>query len=193
MEKNKIIRKYLLPRVFFVTALGVVGGAVVYNAAELKNEVYETNRQHTVTDPFFVACAALLAALVMWYIVGTYKDANKAAVNVARDYIKKAIKDYPDLADFESVLSNDRAMKHLAAVIANNLRPSEQKEVKDIVLKTDLIFDPLKKEEAYKQIEQVIKNHIHVHPEFIPNIYGEMGYAEHNYIICARNKNNRQK
>ena len=186
--KNKIIKQYLLPRFVFVGMWGVALVPVIYGVTDFKNKIENKVVQNTAKDPMFLSLITLVAGLIGWYIIGMQKDANKMAISVAREYINKAIKEHPDLEDFASVLSNDRAMRHVAATIANNLRPSEQKQLKETLMRTQSVIDPLKMEDAYKQVEQIIKDHIHVHPEFLPNLYGEMAYAEHTYVLPTMQK-----
>lgn len=186
--KNKIIKQYLLPRFVFVGMWGVALVPVIYGVTDLKNKIENKVVQNTAKDPMFLSLITLVAGLIGWYVVGMQKDANKMAISVAREYINKAIKEHPDLEDFASVLSNDRAMRYVAATIANNLRPSEQKQLKETLMRTQSVVEPLKMEDAYKQVEQIIKDHIHVHPEFLPELYGEMAYAEHTYVLPTMQK-----
>ena len=102
------------------------------------------------------------------------------------------MKEHPKIKEFESVLNNKKALKSVATMISNSLRPSEQERVlavaNELLLKTQNteIKDQEKialTKKAYSEIIKIIKEHAAVHPDFINEIYAAMAYAETTFVM----------
>lgn len=179
----------MLPRVIvigtYVTLVTSAVASAVVLVEKYKNN--ETCKETTAKVPYIMGFG-LIIAVVLWYIIDTNKNMNKFAKNAAENYIKSALVSHKELGDFNEILSNPRAMQYIATFIANNLRESEQKQIVSIISKTEQAVAPLNMDQAYQQINKIIEEHILLHPEFIPSLYSEMAYANHNYIVKNRHK-----
>ena len=139
--------------------------------------------------PVAIPCVGtgFLALVILWHALSLKSTANDFMLNAAQEYMKNLMKNKPEFKDFAQVIDNPYATKYLTTVISNSLRESEQKQIVKIIDQTERYFEPLQLEQAYKQIEQIINEHVHLHPEFLPSIYREMAYANHTYIWRAQN------
>jgi len=201
LKTNKIITKSLLPGLLLATSFSVATvGACAFAAkksAQINGRV--TNRDYRLIT---------LIALVLFFIIfntcnntcNKYKKAEKFSMLVAKRYIKKASKDFPDLKDFDEVLTNPNAMRNIATIISNQLHSSEQKLIRDIVSDATIKWKKYEKNKtltesqlffiskkicakACADIAQVLNEHASVHPEFLSNIYKFMAYADTMYVV----------
>ena len=104
----------------------------------------------------------------------------------ALKYLKQLFVNQPELKEFENVLSNPEALDKVAAYVFNNLRPSEQQEIHDILGESYLVahminqylknLDPkvdvldvkriTEVEKLKGRVIKVVENHARFHPEF---------------------------
>lgn len=196
LKTNKIITKSLLPGLLLATSFSV---ATVGACAFAAKQSAQINGRVTNHDYRLMTLIALVLFCIIFNTCNKYKKAEKFSMLVAKRYIKNASKDFPDLKDFDEVLNNPNAMRNIATIISNQLRSSEQKLIRDIVSdamekwekqeKTDGITNSrlyfISKKicaKACADIAQVLKEHASVHPEFLPNIYKTMAYADTMYV-----------
>lgn len=190
--KNKIVKKYTLPRfallggyaLIVISFVGLITNAIDKHQSE---KTQHAQYQKIMFSVYGLAASALLA----YHYYNTKHDAQKFVNNFVCEYIKNLTNSDTDFAKFQHLINNPQVLQYIGNFISNNLRVSEQKEIINLIEKTEQIVNPLKVEDAYKKIEQIIQNHIHVHPEFIPNIYSEFVRAEHLYY--RQNQNSKQK
>lgn len=139
-------------------------------------------RGHIVEGGFVVGIVALIAV----FMSEVNKKLDKAAANTALKYLKQLFVNQPELKKFESVLSNPKALDKVAAYVFNNLRPSEQQEIHNILEESYLVahminqylknLDPkadimdvkriTEVENLKDRVIEIIKNHAKIHPEF---------------------------
>lgn len=197
LKTNKIITKSLLPGLLLATSFSVATVGTCVFAAKQSAQINGRNTNH---DYRLMTIIALVLFCIIFNTCNKYKKAEKFSMLVAKRYIKNASKDFPDLKDFDEVLTNTNAMRNIATIISNQLRSSEQKLIRDIVSdamekwekqeKTDGITNSrlyfISKKicaKACADITQVLKEHASVHPEFLPNIYKTMAYADTTYVV----------
>lgn len=192
MKKNQIVKKYVLPRLFVIGGIGVVMTTAACGVVAL---TMKHNNQNTKKALLTIPLVGIgfVTAIVIWNALSDKKYATEYTSNTFGKYIGNLMSENTEFQDFNEVLSNPQAMKYIATVISNSLRKSEQKRILEIMARAEQYIDPLSAEEAYKQIEQVIREHIQLHPEFLPSLYREMAYANHTYIWRAKNWNTKQK
>jgi len=192
MKKNQIVKKYVLPRLFVIGGMGVVmtSAACGVVALTMKHN-NQSNKKSLLTIPLIGV--GFVTAIVIFNTLSDRKYAREYTANTFGKYIGNLMAEKNEFQDFNEVLSNPNAMKYIATVISNSLHKSEQKRILDIMAKAEQYIEPLDPEEAYRQIEQVIREHTQLHPEFLPSLYSEMAYANHTYIWRAKNWNTKQK
>jgi len=201
LQTNKIISKALLPKLAITLALsfGVPATCVYVAKQKIKNSERIGNR-----DTWLMSLTAFLLFGLCFCTYNKYKEAEKFSTIVARKYLKESAKDMPEMKIFDRVLTNPKALTNVANLVFNSLRPSEQKMVKDIVSKA--LADVQKYEICYLEDEEisaisrksfakarediikVIQGHASVHPEFVPNVYKAMAYADMTYIVQQRTR-----
>jgi len=188
-QANKMILKHFLPAVIAVAITGTGAlGLVSYKIYE-ETKTEKGIDLRTALSPFIVLYAL---CLIIIPLAGTYKKTKKFASHAAREYIIAAMKEYPELKQFQKVLSNRHAMNHLATVISNNLRPSEQEIISETVFKMKLKLPlPTRQEhklvrETLDKVVKVVEEHGLVHPEFISKVYMEMARADAAYIYSQQ-------
>jgi hypothetical protein len=102
------------------------------------------------------------------------------------------MQEHPEIKEFESVLNNKKALKSVATMISNSLRPSEQERVlyisNELLRKTQNTAITRQEKvmltkNAYSEIIKIIKEHAAVHPDFINEIYVAMARAETTFVI----------
>jgi len=193
---NKIAGKNILPQLLLAIALsGTTIGAGVYTAKQ-NMETADSLAKH---DKWLIVLMA--AILVCLYIDAylQYRKLEKLSATVARKYLKQSVKDRPEMKDFDKVLDNPQAMKDIAILISNSLRPSERKLVDDIISKALaklhkyerfdiedaqlLIVSKKIFAKACADIIKIIKEHSSVHPEFIHDVYSALVYSDMIYIV----------
>ncbi len=135
-------------------------------------------RGHIVEGTFVIGIIVFIAM----FMSEANKKLDKAAVNTALKYLKQLFVNQPELKKFESVLSNPKALDKVAAYAFNNLRPSEQQEIHDILGESYLVAHMIKNldpkadvldvkritevENLKDRVIEVVKNHARFHPEF---------------------------
>ena len=191
VQANKMILKYFLPAIIAVAITGA-GALGLINYKILQDVKTEKGvNLRTALSPFIVLYAL---CLIIIPLAGSYKKTRKFASHAAREYIIAAMKEYPELKQFQKVLSNRRAMNRLATVISNNLRPSEQKTISETVFKMKLQLPlPIREEqklvrETLNKVVKIVEEHELVHPEFISKVYIEMARADATYVFSQQNQ-----
>ncbi len=189
MKANKILLKHLLPT--FLTAGTVITamtGVIFYaGAQEIKD-----NKEVRAQDVFMTAVVFGGLALLILPLIDSYKSSNKFASKTARKYIKQIMQEHPELKDFDSVLTNQQALKSITTMISNSLRPEEQKRVLNIITRVQQYVyrstpdAVIAMQAAQKEIIQILQEHAAVHPNFVTEIYAAMAYADTTYVIPAR-------
>ena len=196
MEKmNNMILKHFLPAIIAIVI--TTTGASYLIGYKFSKDIKEKQaiERTTAWSPVLVLYAL---SLIIIPLVGSYKKTKKFAAHAAREYIVDTMKDYPDLKKFQQVLCNRKAMNHLATIISNNLRPSEQKIISDAVFNMKMQL-PLPKDQeialvrkTLNEVVKVIGEHASVHPEFIDKVYMEMARADMIYIFSTQKENEAQ-
>lgn len=188
MKANKILTKHLLPS-FLTGGIAITSiflAVIVTGAQELKNKKEVSSQDIFISVVIFGAISLLFCPLI-----DSYKSSNKFTSNTTRKYLQQIMKEYPELKDFESVLKNPHALKNVATVISNSLRPEEQQRVLNAISKIQQrVHCPAKEQvvamlAAQKQIIQILQEHAATDPQFINEIYAQMAYAETTYVIPA--------
>ena len=197
LKTNKIITKSLLPGLLLATSFSVATVGTCVFAAKQSAQINGRNTNH---DYRLMTIIALILFCIIFNTCNKYKKAEKFSMLVAKRYIKNASKDFPDLKDFDEVLTNTNAMKNIATIISNQLHSSEQKLIRDIVSDATIKWKKYEKNKtltksqlffiskkicakACADIAQVLNRHASVHPEFLSNIYKFMAYADTTYVV----------
>lgn len=186
--KNKIIQKYTLPRFalfggYLLVVTSFVGAVInIVDEQKFEEQIHAKHQKNIISAYVLVTC------MLLAYLYRDIKNGAKTTLNNAvREYIKNLMDSDKDFADFQHLINNPEVLQHIGNFISNSLRINEQKQIADIIAKTEYIVNPLGIGVAYKQIEQIISDHIHVHPEFVPNLYSEITRAEHIYYWHKEN------
>ena len=201
LKINKIAIKAILPELVLTFALSAVTlGAGVYTA----NKTVKTTGQITTHDKWLLTLMAFMLFYIYLDTYCRYRKVKNFSAHVARKYLRKSMKDMPEMKIFGNLLDNPKAMKNIATLIFNSLRPSEQKLVKNIV--SDTLAGIKKYEKCYLEDEQlefickklfvkasgditkIIQEHASVHPEFIQNIYKSMAHTDMIYTRQQRTR-----
>ena len=195
MSINKIKQKYLTKLAVLYGTYGLAGAlalcGVIHTTESAKKDPKTTRIVSTVMYSLSISAVSLM---FLWIMLDNNKRANKFALHATQNYIKSVIENDSELKPYESVILNKDAMQQIATTISNHLRPSEQQDVLDVI-------ESLAKQEkitskdldiAYKNIRQIIEDHIHVHPEFMPIIISQLGNADYlAYVKKQQEKNAR--
>lgn len=192
MEKpqtNKMILKHFLPAII---ALAIMfAGAFSFIGYKIHRDSKTPNgvNLRTALSPIVVLYALILMIIPL---ISTYRKTKKFAAHAAREYITIAMKTYPELKQFQQVLTDKKSLNYLATIISNELneRPSERKLISDTIFKMNLQL-PLPKEKevalirkTLNEVIEVIQGHEMVDQErFITKIYMEMARADMMYIF----------
>lgn len=192
MKKNQIVKKYVLPRLFVMGSIGALITSAAFGVVALTVK-YNNQDQAGKKIPLTVPFIAFVTSVIILNALSDRKYATEFTSDKFGKYVKDLMSKNTEFQDFNAVLYNPKAMKYIATVISNSLRDSEQKRILDIMVKSEQYINPLKPEDAYKQIEQIIREHVQLHPEFLPMLYKEMAYANHTYIWRAQNWKAKQK
>ena len=173
---------------FFPFFGGGIYGAI-NSAVSLSRETKENKTAGSyILIAGFSSVSVLFAAMFLFCFLEMRGLANKFSLRTAHSYIKRLIEDHPELSEFESILNNPDALKRLAAMISNELRPSEQKQVSKILDEINKI-DPndtekgTKLENIRQNICDVIQSHAMVHPEFIEKVHNTVLSENHKAYI----------
>ena len=189
-KTNKIILKHLLPGAIIVSIsasamLGLFGYAVTTDKAP-----YSAQNKSAV--PVNVLIVLFGLCFILCILADSYNTDKKFASLVARKFLKQTMQEHPEIKEFESVLYNKKALKSVATMISNSLRPSEQERVLYIaneLLRKTQNTDITRQEKvaltkkAYSEIIKIIKEHAAVHPDFINEIYAAMARAETTFVM----------
>ncbi len=166
-------------------------------------------RGHILEGGFVVGIVALIAV----FMSEVNKKLDKAAANTALKYLKQLFVNQPELKEFENVLSNPEALDKVAAYVFNNLRPSEQQEIHDILGESYLVahminqylknLDPkadvldvkriTEVEKLKGRVIEVVENHARFHPEFrngLKTLLLELNYKIYRDELAEQNRAN---
>ena len=166
-------------------------------------------RGHIVEGSFVIGIIVFIAV----FMSEINKKLDAATANTALKYLKQLLVKQPELKNFESVLSNPKALNKVAAYTFNNLRPSEQQEIhnmleesylaahtinqyiKNLELKKDTvdITRIMEVENLKDRIIEVVKNHARFHPEFrvgLETLLFSLDYEIHRDELAEYNKAN---
>lgn len=192
MEKpqtNKMILKHFLPAIIALAIL--FSGAFSFIGYKIHRDSKTPNgvNLRTALSPIVVLYALILMIIPL---ISTYRKTKKFAAHATREYITIAMKTYPELKQFQQVLTDKKSLNYLATIISNELneRPSERKLISDTIFKMNLQL-PLPKEKevalirkTLNEVIEVIQGHEMVDQErFISKIYMEMARADMMYIF----------
>lgn len=166
-------------------------------------------RGHIVEGGFVIGIIAFIAI----FMHEVNKKLNTAATNTALKYLKQLFISQPELKDFESVLSNPKALDKVAAYTFNNLRPSEQQQIHNMLEENCLVAHMINKnlktltaqskttdtkqimeiENLKDRIIEIIKDHAKIHPEFkagLETLLFGLNYEIYRDELTQYNKNN---
>lgn len=197
VQRNIILSKKLTPYITIVALLFGVGIYGAVNSAVSLNRDTKGNKNvgSYILISGFSSVGVLLAAMFLFCVLEMRGLANEFTSRTVRLYIKRLIQEHPELSEFQSVLDNPDALKRLAAMISNELRPSEQKQVSRILDEIEKI-DPndaereTKLENIRQNIGDIIKSHAMVHPEFIEKVRSVVLSENHKAYIKQQQMKN---
>lgn len=190
MSINKIVSMKARPYV-----VGVSAGVIMWIGGILGNKNLVSLSQKSSNENllyveiigfciFNVALINLLAFIVLFYLVPTYENGNKFAAESAKNYLTKAMKQNPKLAEYQSVLQDSTAMKNIAANIVGELRPSEQKRILQLVNQIEVDATKEQLQRVHDEIVKVIDGHSAVHPEFLEYLHSLLVGVD--YVMYVR-------
>ena len=187
-KRNKIISKRLLPATL-IAGIAVPAAFAAFGYMAFDETKDKPLRESTEFIVLSAMMASACACLVLFPIIVAYKNDYEFASHAAREYLKQEIKNHPEMKTFEKVLSNPRAIRTVATMIANSLHKSEQKlvtaAIEEIVeAETKTKADKIAAvKQAHAKIVKVIQEHATTHPEFINEVYATMARADMTYVI----------
>ena len=192
-KRNKIISKRLLP------ATVIAGIAIPFLFAVLFNTTFNETKDAPKEDKALSFSLSVLFAIfgacfLAIPIADAYSSDYEFASHVAREYLKKEIQEHPELKTFEKVLHNPRALRSVATMISNHLRPSEQKLVMKAIdemisTKTRTTAEKIAiTKQAHAKIVKIIQEHASVYPEFIDEVLVAMAHADTIYVMPAQQR-----
>lgn len=174
---NKITARFSAPYII----MGVVGASTVVGATVIKaqeNEyIAEMQRNNTyvedsmLSDSMYLALivAGLLAVFVGFAAAPDY--AHRTANVLAEKYLRDMMKKYPELKQYESVLSNKNSLSALTTLICNGLDKETGKQIIAIVRGADNISNEdepeTKKDNMVKKIFDIVNMYASKHPEYV--------------------------
>jgi RecG-like helicase len=189
MKTNKILLKHLAPTLVTAgCAITLITGTLVYAGVSGIKDTGKLRAQDIFISTTILAALAMLVSPV----IDSYKSSDKFASKTASKYIKQVMKEHPELKDFDSVLTNPKALKSVTTMISNSLSPKNQKRILQSIQKVQqYAYHSVPKtisamQEAQKEIVQILQEHAAVHPNFINEIYAAMAYADTTYVMPAK-------
>ena len=203
IKNNKVINKIVLPKAMALCLLlGMATTASVYITQSEAAQKAGNIRKQDIW--LMVPIIALMVIFFYLELLSDYKRGEKYLMPVVRKYLKEEIKNVPVMKLYEQILDNHEAMLGLSALAFNSLRPSERKEVAQIILNSYNRSRNIEKYSAYESVSKynafesvslrrkeirkiydetqgkiiaIIKAHASAHPEFIDDICVAMAKA----------------
>ncbi len=189
MTTNKVLAKHLLPS--FLTG-GIVITSIFTTLIVTGVQEMKDKKEVRLQDIFMSVIILGAISFLFCPLIDSYKGSNMFTSNTARKYLKRCIKEHPELKDFESVFKNPQALKSVATMISNSLRPEEQKRILGAIAKIQQYTYRSNEEKvvamlaAQRQIIQILQEHAATDPQFINEIYAQMAYADTTYVMPAQ-------
>jgi len=198
---NTLLDKYLLPyRLMATVMLGVSVASVnlAQKESKLAKMIYQDD-YYTHSDTNYFLCVLLVIVslgLAGYGFFGIPKQANRKSNQLTKQYLQEIFAQYPELKQYESVLSNPERLQEIAAFACNNLSKAEQNQILNIVKNTFDKSDVPEKTEAEiqennkkaeEEILKVIKQHAAANPEYLQKI---LAVIDKNILVM--NINNQQ-
>ena len=195
MTRNKIISKRSLPGVVLIGTCAIISACLFTHT--VKEEImskYDNWQDKALSISTLAFVVVLGTILLSCPIVESYKNDYKFASHSAREFLKQAMKDNPEIKDFANIFNNPKALRSVATMISNSLLPSEEKRVLTAIAEMQQYVYRTKAEEvaaakqAHAKIVKVIQEHAAIHPDFINEVYAAMAYADNTYVVPAQQR-----
>ena len=192
MAKNNIIYKHFLPQSTLLCVALIAMIAAPFTCAQDVIKSSKTKKTYTAQTCAIAFILALSVIVLCCPYIYSYKKGEKIASNIVRQYITKEMAEHPELKDFKNVLSNPQAMKNIATMVSNKLRPEEQARILDIFNEFDRTNFQSKDAEiaelkkAIKKTTKILEEHAATDPNFITEIYAQMAYADRIYFMPSQ-------
>lgn len=177
--KNKIAQKYFFPKfaIFSAYIVLITGMTCVAVDAIQKNK---TEQDKSSAAPYLVGLGIVITAIT-YFIICVHSDIRDFTHAATQTYVKKAISNNQDLQKFETLTTDPRALRYIAAFVSNNISPAEMKQILDCIKKSESAMTMEATEKAYQEISKIVEKHVAEHPDFAYALYKEMFYASHRY------------
>ena len=156
-------------------------------------KIFHPQTPHERTEGF-VVLSEILMLYLLWFYIGFVVSAQCRKNNklirehMTRKYLREIKKEYPELKKFDKVLSNQKAMEDIAAVVCNGLDNETFHSINYII--RDEIWgsgnsanrDVVKKQ-SFEKVLKLIKNYAAEHPEFVMDVKTVMSQANTTYVL----------
>lgn len=183
-DKNKIVCRYIKPRLILVVCYFLLSMCALYGLNNISDK--RTEKESTEINNFLsVALVSYIVFICTLFLSYNIYSAHKFLSDMTYYHIKDLIHEYTELKKFENILSNPRALRYIATVISNNLNLDEQKKIKNIMVQTTNGVKPTKFEDAYKETQRIIGNHIQTDPDFGRHVYNAVLKAYNEYVVSV--------
>jgi NhaP-type Na+/H+ and K+/H+ antiporter len=180
MRQNKIVLKKMTPHLVASAAFIIIFSRYVVWANVNPDMVKQQHpREENPVLVLNVVFIGLVACLILGSLLPEYNKANKFAGTSARNYLKKIIAEHPEFKEYEYILSDPATMKRIAAVIANELRPSEQKRILKLVRKINLDSSDREIMITHNKIAEIVKEHALFDPGFMALVHAQLINADY--------------
>jgi len=193
MKHNKIISKTLRP---YIAGLSTVTIAMLICVSAISSGASFIEKKYNISKNVIFGTTTFASGLIAYFFLAAiffmHKSANGFANEVVKKYINKKISENPDYQQFSAILNNPNALKRLGALISNQLWPSDQKRIIDMVNNIELKSTMEDIDLVHKDIVKVIEDYASVNPEFIKDIYSALLRENHDMYIKQKQFENAQ-